>query len=164
MTTATKTSPTPRTNPASGDGFCPECGAPATYDLAPNPGPGGDGGPHAPPIPPPNGVTLPPAELPPDVYPYRLVVCSTGAHNTLWPEYRVPELTSPPPGKTAEDEEEAERKAEELHESQEQAYGKAPWWDGYKKAVAEREKEAKEYAKEYGKAQPKAHPAEAAKK
>lgn len=162
MTTATRPARQGRTpdNPDSGDCLCPECGAPATFDLAPNPGPGGDGGPHAPPLPPPDGVNLPPAELPPDVYPYRLVVCSTGAHNTLWPEYRVPELQEPPPGKAPEDEQEAEDKAEALHDAQEQAYGKAPWWPAHEKAVQEREKEHKEAAR----AQPKAHPADAAKK
>ena len=100
-TVATKTdpgrkpsAPKPGTEAAGTACTCPVCAAPATYDLAPNPGPQA-GGPHAPPPPPPPEVQTPPPEVVGPGGPWLLIVCSTGHHRTLWPEHLLDDLPDP---------------------------------------------------------------------
>jgi hypothetical protein len=73
---------------------CPECGAEAGYDVAPNPGPP-PGGEHAPPPPPPAEVVTQPPDPPPPTGQWYLVLCTGGIHRTLWPEARLDELAPP---------------------------------------------------------------------
>ena len=109
-TIATKTDPGPGRKPsppkpgaeATGTACtCPICAAPATYDLAPNPGPQ-SGGPHAPPPPPPPEVQTPPPEVVAPAGPWLLIVCSTELHTApSWPENMLsttcPSPAEPPP-------------------------------------------------------------------